>query len=51
MIKGEEYDSKVDIWSLGVMVHEMCEGEPPYIDFPPLRVLPYYISFLVFVVF
>jgi len=39
LIKGEEYDARVDIWSLGIMVIEMCDGEPPYMDLPPLRAL------------
>jgi serine/threonine protein kinase len=39
LIRGQEYDTKVDIWSLGIMIMEMAEGEPPYMEFPPLRVL------------
>ncbi|KAI9305895.1 kinase-like domain-containing protein, partial [Cunninghamella echinulata] len=37
VIKGSEYDTKVDIWSLGVMMMEMAQGDPPYIEYPPLR--------------
>ena len=38
LIRGQSYDQKVDIWSLGIMCMEMAEGEPPYMEFPPLRV-------------
>ena len=39
LIRGDPYDQKVDVWSLGIMVMELCEGEPPYLNFPPLRAL------------
>jgi len=39
LINASPYDNKVDVWSLGILVMEMCDGEPPYLDEPPIRAL------------
>lgn len=39
VIEGKSYAFEVDIWSLGVMCRELADGEPPYIDLPPMKAL------------
>jgi serine/threonine protein kinase len=36
LIRKEEYAESVDIWSLGIILVELCEGEPRYLRMKPI---------------
>lgn len=39
LIAQKSYDSKVDIWSLGITIIEMCEKVPPYSESPTVYIM------------
>ena len=39
LIRSQGYDSKVDIWSFGITILEMTDGEPPLLNEPVMRAL------------
>ncbi|OHT17119.1 STE family protein kinase [Tritrichomonas foetus] len=39
LIKAQPYSFEVDVWSLGILCRELAEGEPPYVEVPPMRAL------------
>ena len=38
LIRTESYDGRVDVWSVGVTMYEMLQGQPPYMELPPMKV-------------
>eukprot|EP01124_Arcella_intermedia_P016230 TRINITY_DN22830_c0_g1_i1.p1 TRINITY_DN22830_c0_g1~~TRINITY_DN22830_c0_g1_i1.p1 ORF type:complete len:490 (-),score=138.50 TRINITY_DN22830_c0_g1_i1:91-1383(-) len=39
VIKGKKYDYTADVWSLGILVWECAEGDPPYYNLTKLKAL------------
>jgi serine/threonine protein kinase len=39
IVRGLEYDTPIDIWSLGIVLIEMCDGEPPHYGVPIIKTL------------
>lgn len=44
LISGQNYDTKVDVWSLGVVILELADGEPPLLKENPMKALQLIIS-------
>ena len=39
VIQKQDYGLSVDIWSLGILAIELCDGKPPLIGQAPMKVL------------
>jgi serine/threonine protein kinase len=39
LVGGNDYDVKVDVWSLGIVMLELADGEPPYLRENPMKAL------------
>lgn len=39
LVGGNDYNVKVDIWSLGIVMLELADGEPPYLRENPMKAL------------
>lgn len=39
VIRGSDYDTKVDVWSTGILALECAERSPPHIDCPQIRAM------------
>lgn len=39
VIRGSNYDTKVDIWSTGILAMECAEGKPPHLGVSPIRAM------------
>lgn len=37
VVRQKEYGPRVDVWSLGILVIETVDGQPPYLDEEPLK--------------
>ena len=39
LVSGKGYNTKVDVWSLGIVALELAEGKPPLLREDPMRAI------------
>ncbi|KAJ2476038.1 hypothetical protein EV174_005067 [Coemansia sp. RSA 2320] len=39
LARGAGYSGATDVWAAGALLYEMIEGQPPYIEYPDIKVL------------